>query len=327
MQSYRPTNIKQHNQKFITRILRNHAHPLTKSQLAKNTGLSVVTINKILPEMIENKEIIELETSVATGGRKASVFQINETSHMMLLAQFLESNGQIVISFILANRLGHPLPETKKIMTNISIERFLQWIQDFQKEFATLDTLIIGITGVEINGKLKIMDYLPFLDLNLKEQLARTGITNIVIENDINAASLGFCEEKTDILAGIYFPENFPPGASLIIDHTIFHGKNNLSGEIKHLPNQPYTYPLDTTKISQAVTDALQTLISVYDPEEIICFIPTKWATQLNISETKEQLATVFPYTSLPVITVTDVFEHHYQQGLIQLGLAVFDSM
>ena len=52
----------------------------------------------------------------------------------------------------------------------------------------------------------------------------------------MNAAVFHFKEEKK-IVAGIYFPKNYPPGAGLVIDQQLFKGANHLSGEIKHLPH------------------------------------------------------------------------------------------
>lgn len=329
MKSYRPTNIKAHNQLVITQVLRDNQVPLTKSQLSTLTNLSVVTINKLLPEMVTSQQIRELPAPVATGGRKALVYQLNHLFHVILIMQILEINNEIQVLFTVTDMLGGILADNQLGRERLSPESILTHLRSFKHDFPTLDTVIIGIPGVAVNDTLKIMDYEPLVNLNIKELLAAEDITNLLIENDVNAATLGFINEAEQISAGLYFPKEFPPGAALVINNQIFHGKNNLSGEIKHLPSyQKMTYPISSPKeISAALSAALQTIISMYDPEEIIVFLPTSWQADLNFNEITLELERLFPYDVLPIITLSDQFETYHRQGLIRLGVSLVEGL
>lgn len=72
MKSYQPKSIKELNQKILINLLKANQDSLTKSQLAHAAGLSVVTINKLLPDLVASNAIKESENPVQTGGRQAA---------------------------------------------------------------------------------------------------------------------------------------------------------------------------------------------------------------------------------------------------------------
>ena len=72
MKAYKPKNIKEHNKELISDYIKNSQLPLTIRQISEGTQLSVVTINKLILELIENSTIKALEKHAKTGGRFAT---------------------------------------------------------------------------------------------------------------------------------------------------------------------------------------------------------------------------------------------------------------
>ena len=66
MKAYKPKNIKEHNKELISDYIKNAHLPLTIRQISDGTQLSVVTINKLIVELIESDTIISLDKHAKT---------------------------------------------------------------------------------------------------------------------------------------------------------------------------------------------------------------------------------------------------------------------
>ncbi|EOH76340.1 MULTISPECIES: ROK family protein [Enterococcus] len=319
MKAYQPTTIKLHNQAVLLDLLKQQQAPMTKRQLADASQLSVVTINKLLPELIEKQLLLTTDQPQRTGGRQAAAYQYNAQRTLLLIIQFIEEDQQIVIRFSVVDLVGNILHHEQSAEGRLP--QFLQAIRQIKQEYPKISLAVVGIPGVEIAGRLKIMDAPAFKDMALGELIEKEIAVKTLIENDVNAAVFHFKEEKK-IVAGIYFPKNYPPGAGLVIDQQLFKGANHLSGEIKHLPHL-YTasYPLATEAIPEQVTATLQAIVAVTDPHQVILFLPSEWQALVSRSFLEKQLAAVFQYGVLPKLHFSDRFSENYLAGLITMGI------
>lgn len=320
MKAYKPKNIKAHNQDLLIELLKQNVTPMTKRQLSEQSHLSVVTINKLIPGIVQQNIFIELDTPIETGGRHAIAYKFNERRKLILINQFIEKEKNMVVNFYVVDLLGNIIDTG--YLSSINLVSFLETILTIKTKFPEISISLSGIPGVEIDKKLKIMDFMPFKNLNLNEEITNRLAIDSFIENDINAATFGYSSESNHILAGVYFPENFPPGASLIINQHIFKGYNNLSGEIKHLPNLKHKhFPLKTSELNSIIAESLQSIIAMYDPYEIILYAPKKWIRHLDKEFLVKNLSEIFSYNVLPKITISQDFSQDYLNGLIKLGL------
>lgn len=321
MKSYQPKSIKEHNQQLLIKLLKEKQDALTKSQLAQEAGLSVVTINKLLPELVASNLITESEHLVQTGGRQATAYQFNAFHELLLIIQFIELEQKMVLKFYLVDLLGRVMLHEQ--LSNITLDNFRTKLKELNKRYPEIQLIVTGIPGVEINEKLKIMDFRPFKDLALHTEITQIIPVHTIIENDINATTFGFATGiENKVIAGIYFPENFPPGAALVIHNKLFHGSNHLSGEIKHLPNlSEIAFPLSALQAKEVVTTAVQAVIAMYDPHEIILFIPKEWYSFIHKDAMTKHLANVFSYGVSPSLHFSRKFDALYLDGLIKIGL------
>lgn len=320
MKAYKQKNIKEHNQDLLIELLKQNASPMTKRQLSEQSHLSVVTINKLIPEIVQKKIFIELDTPFETGGRHAIAYKFNERRKLFLINQFIEKENKMVVNFYIVDLLGHIIK--KETLSSIQLVTFLETISNIKSKFPEISLSLSGIAGVEVDKKLKIMDFEPFRHLDLNDEITKKIAIDSFVENDVNAATFGYSLESKHIIAGAYFPESFPPGASLIINQQIFRGYNNLSGEIKHLPNLKHTkFPLKNSELNSILTETLQSIIAMYDPHEIILYVPEKWLSYIEKKLIIKKLSEVFPYNVFPKITISQDFSQNYLNGLIKLGL------
>ncbi|OTN77350.1 hypothetical protein A5886_002450 [Enterococcus sp. 8G7_MSG3316] len=319
MKAYQPKNIKEHNQHLLLSILKEERVGMTTRQLAESSGLSVVTINKLLPELIENLWITPSEVRQKTGGRRAFAYQFNASRAFILVVQFIEKKQMIDFCFSIADLHGDIVFTIEKEIEDI--QNFRKMLKELKRLYPKIHKTVIGIPGVEIVGKLEISD-VPFLKgVTLREIIAAEIGADVVIENDVNAAAMHY-RSGSSIVGVIYFPEQFPPGGALVIGQQLFTGANQMSGEIKYLPQfDKVSFPLKVGEILMQVNAAVQAMVAMYDPNKLILFIPDRWADSVVPQSVATHLASVYADLILPEIVVETAFVQACLSGLIQIGI------
>lgn len=321
MKAYQPKNIKEHNKGLLIQLLKDSDVPLTKRELAQASQLSVVTINKLIPELLETGIITEMANPIETGGRYATAFEFNDEYQLILINLFIERRGEMVVDFYVINLSGHIVDQSS--LAYITLENFTQQLTAYKRKHPAISLSITGIPGVEPDNKLKIMDLATFKDLNLNGLISEMIQVPSLIENDVNAAALGFASDETAVLSSIYFPEISAPGGALIINQWIFKGHNNLSGEVKHLPFMyDMPFPLAQENRYPVIQDSIQSLVALYDPSDIVIFIPPAWNTATLASQLDQHIAQVFSYDTSVSIHISLDFDRYYLRGLIKLALS-----
>lgn len=318
MKAYQPKNIKAHNQALLLSILKEEHRGMTKRQLAEAADLSVVTVNKLLPEMVDNQWIIPLDIPQKTGGRRALAYQFNAMRALVLVIQFVEAHQKIRVSFFITDLNGAVMSTIKEAVTDS--KAFQQSLKNIKQTYPSIYKTVVGIPGVEVNGKLELMDAAAFKGVALRSIIAAEISDEIIIENDVNAAVMTYRQDAA-IVAAIYFPELFPPGAALVIGDHLFTGANQMSGEIKYLPHfDTVSFPLTLSDVSKHVAASVQAMIAMYDPHKIVVFIPRTWSELISPRTITSYLAAASGAFIVPEITVETDFSQACLTGLIQIG-------
>ena len=325
MKSHKPINIKNHNLNVLRNLLRENRSLSTK-ELSELSGLSVVSINKLLSELMGSGEVTIQEKPAITGGRRASIYQFNQNYNHFLVVQFTEKKQEIVALFHVCNLFGEVIEEKEFTKDELIWDLLKQNISAFIKKHPALKSIVFGIPGVEIEEKLKIMDFEPLSHLNLRQLVQEEFDLQVMIENDINAATLGYAVElntSDEIYVSLYYPENYPPGAGIVYDGKLFRGKHGLSGEIKHLPltSNEEIFPKPKEVLVKNIHEALQVVISMYDPTRIVIYTNHLDFSKDDLENIRNELTQVFPYFELTVLKLASSFQSDYLRGLIHLGL------
>jgi len=119
------------------------------AQLADASQLSVVTINKLLPELIEKQLLLTTDQPQRTGGRQAAAYQYNAQRTLLLIIQFIEEDQQIVIRFSVVDLVGNILHHEQSAEGRLP--QFLQVIRQIKQEYPKISLAVVGIPGVEID--------------------------------------------------------------------------------------------------------------------------------------------------------------------------------
>ena len=248
MKAYKPNTIKKHNLNILREILQQGKSYSTK-ELTEMIDLSVVSINKLLGELKQIGEIFVDQKAAVTGGKRAAVYRYNPNFRQMLILQFVEHNQEMFGELLVYNLFEEVVAQWTLSSAELTIDPLKDRIRQVILAYPSIQLLVFGIPGEELDGRLQIMDFEPLCNTGFRAIMLETFQLDIIIENDINAAALcqALIEPRKEICMSIYYPENYPPGAGIVIDGKIFHGKHGLSGEIKHLPiDNQYEFPRNT---------------------------------------------------------------------------------
>lgn len=331
MKSQKPNDLKQHNVRAIRELLSNQTNGLTKSDIANAISLSVVTTNKLISEMLKTGEVITLQNPVATGGRKAFVYKLNPSYRHLLAIQFVEQAKQPVAFFTVSTLEQEAIFQQIIPMNQEDGQEIIAAVAAILQRYPKTGVISIGIPGVEIDGSFQIMDFSSIKNTDLRNALREMTDLPILIENDINAATFGFSKliGTHDIVAGIYFLENYAPGSGLVIKDAIFRGANGLSGELKHLSYfEGLTFPItEDAQIMQMAEQSMRTIISMYDPQELVIFDTEKMLSAARLDQLLHRLKDIFPYGYLPEVTLQHDLSTYYLKGLNELALQFLQEL
>ncbi len=232
----KPQTIKEVNLSTVEQLLHNNG-PLSKPQLAKMTGLSLPTVNKLVDELEAHRYIRQVGPTGNGVGRKAMVYEIDRTVGCLIALYYRWGTYLCRITDI----IGDTLYEGSHILDNSTAETA------FSTTVAAIDDLIqkapfavksigIGVPGAVLpDGTLS---GIPKIDVwegyNLLERLKSKYAVDIWVENDVNLAGVGYyyanLAEQYNHLVYIYVGNGM--GSSAILNRKLFRGSTNFAGEL-----------------------------------------------------------------------------------------------
>ncbi len=220
---------------------------ITKSRIAAELNLTIVTVNNLVAELCEIG-ICEESGFVSNGGRKATLYRIN-SNYGYIISLSLTRNGLVgaIYDFSLALIQEEHIPcDISDVMDSIRQIRTYLHLQ-----IANInDKRILGI-GISVPGRaaedgsiISIPDFPQWNSVQLKAILSESISVPIYLENDTNALLLS---AKWSGLAGdrqsiVYLTTDDGVGAGFMQGNDVFYGSNNQSCEIGHItidPNGP----------------------------------------------------------------------------------------
>jgi len=239
--SGKPQVLKEVNTSIIEQLVF-ESGPLSKPELAKLTGLSLPTINKLVDDLEKNARLCSVGLSGKGAGRKAMLYEINRNSGCLLACYYLDGSYQCR----LADMQNKTLFEKSFPMGSASFK------QAMSSTFNTIDALIklaptevkiigIGLPGViQSNGCLLGIPQIPVWEgFNLRKTLLDRYGVMAYIENNVNLSAMGYyhthLQEKQENIVYLYVGNGI--GSGIIINNRLHLGSGNFSGEIGFMAN------------------------------------------------------------------------------------------
>ncbi len=250
----------------------------TKPQLADITGLSVVTVNSLMNTLLAAGEVLPDLTVASEGGRPAASFCYNSKFRMALAIYMHEYHGQDTAFYCVVDLLGNVIERREQSLSNVCVESFDAQIEELLGSYSQIQGVCFGIPGEEVNQKLIISDYEKMREQSLSGHIGEKFHIPVLVENDINAAVMGYCRQNNipgeECVIGLYFPDKYPPGAGIYLGGNIYKGKDGLAGEIKYLPLgidwDSFVY--HSEEIKEIIIKTIQTFCCICNPDQIVLY-------------------------------------------------------
>lgn len=249
----------------------------TIKELAGMTGLSFATIGNTLNDFVKSGEVALGEMVSATGGRPSQAYDFNaEYAHILALSVRVRS-GEHVIYACVGNLYGEIVWKTEHRFKRIDLTCFEQMTESCLRAYPTICVLAFSLPGVERNGVIVANDYAELEGVSFTKHFQEKYGLSVLVENDVNAAVLGYGKAiaPTSVLAGIYFPKYFNPGAGILIDGKILKGASGCAGEVSLLPLEidwlsiNYENPQQT---GSAISRLLSIFCGIVNPKHVVLY-------------------------------------------------------
>jgi len=235
--------MKSVNRSIILNKIRTDS-PISRAQIAKETKLTPPTVSSNVKALIEQGLVIESELGESQGGRKPTMLLINNEAFYVIGVDV----GPREIDYVVANLAGTIVTRTERKLTPpITNTEFLAILKEGINALITDSTIelekVIGI-GVAMHGVVEVETgislFAPNLGLKnipIKEELEKEFELEVKVENDARAMALGesWFGNHGDLDSMLVVNLGRGVGAGLVINGRLYHGAQNIAGEIGHM--------------------------------------------------------------------------------------------
>ena len=212
----------------------------TKSDVAKETSLSVATCNTLLNEMLEAGEILKQDQEVAKMGRPADRFIYNKDYHHVMSLCVLAVDSIQQIDWAVADAMGEVIDQgSKQIVspTQLSVDEVIQEVMAKDDKIASIS---IGIPGVTNKGVVERCDIKSLIGADLQNDFAKKYGVNVELRNDMDFVAYGaynYRFQGTGNMAVASFPEHNSGyvGCGFVIGGRVLTGFSKFSGELSYI--------------------------------------------------------------------------------------------
>ncbi|WP_379131185.1 ROK family protein [Paenibacillus sp. sgz500958] len=314
--------IKEINLNLVRKVLKEKKQA-TKKQIADTTGLSIVTVGTMLQQLTAQQEVLEVGLSSSSGGRPAQQYAYNDNYAFALILFPQEQGGASYIHSRVVNLSGNCVHESEVQVEAVDVLCFEGIIDNILEQYPSVQAIGFGLPGAEVDGTMVVSDYDGLRGVPVAGHFSSRYGRPVVIENDVNAAVIGYCHgAETSMDASVvylYFPERFAPGAGIYLHGKLYKGRRGFAGEIGNLPlgilwgDDSLLSSFDAA--CEAAAKLVVTVSSVLNPDTVVVSGSLLGPEHMKAVSTlcSEQL----PPGGMPEMRLSADFAADYTQGMI----------
>lgn len=321
--------LRQQNLSLLRRTLK-ELRLATKPQLSEASGLSVVTVNSLVKELVERDEAQVVEEVSSTGGRPAVQYRFYAERRLALVGYMYEQAGVDQLYVMLVNLLGEPLTllQERFPAVRVDMDFLVGVLRPYLQQYPAISTVLIGLPGVETAGRLKVVDYPALMDCAFSEEMSSRLQKPVQMVNDINAtvvglgASLGAVSQKETVL-GVYWPQDYPPGAGILIRGQLYTGRDGVAGEIGHRFGRPGRVKQQVSHQAE-VMEMTELLTRMWNPHRLVFY--DEQLTEAAIAEIQAGCRGRIPIRFLPELSLRTSIHQDYRRGMCLLAESLLEN-
>ncbi len=301
----------------------------TKLTVANATGLSVATCGNILNELLENGEVIEVDTEQPNGGRPARRFTYNANYCYVGCMYIGYENGVPKITYAVSNLIGEIIEENSVILDSIDYGAIENLIVQLTETYDMIKAIGIGVPAVVYEGiVVGDCDIRNLINFPLEKKLKARFPLEIVVENDMNLIAVGFYRKQNydqdKNIAVIEFPKDKCIGSGIIIEGHIIKGNTNFAGEVSYLPfditQEEQLKRLDSEEgFLPLAVKTIVSVIAVINPDTIV--LTGELVRSDMLEEISHECLKTIPKEHMPRIIIREDIYEDYMNGLISVTI------
>ncbi|PAD26367.1 ROK family protein [Niallia circulans] len=236
--------VKKENKSLCLNLIKNTA-PISRADIAQQTGLTKGTVSSLVSELINEQLIYESGHGESNGGRRPVMLLFNEMAGYSIGIDL----GVNYILGILTDLQGNIIYRINEKYENSSYEDTLRTIKKIittlinaaPKSVYGVIGIGIGVPGItNMDGDILLAPNLGWNNVSLKSQLEEEFHLPVLVENEANTGAYG--EKKFGVGQPyqnlIYVSAAIGIGAGIIINGELYKGALGYSGEIGHMTIQ-----------------------------------------------------------------------------------------
>lgn len=247
------TRMRDMNLSLILNTLRTAA-PLSRSGLARRTGLNKATVSSIVRELLEQQFVRELGSDRAPNdvGRPAINLELNPEAGYIIGAEIGVDFVSVIATNFAVEVVSRRYESTLKHYDRQAIlDRFLFLLQEsceqLQRQGKRIFGIGVGVPGlVDISaGTVLIAPNLGWRDVPLRRILRETLNVPVYLANEANLAALGesFFGAGGDSTFMLYVSSGVGIGGGIVLNGQLLEGATGFAGEVGHMTVEREGYP------------------------------------------------------------------------------------
>lgn len=319
----------------------------TKAELAAQTGISVVSCNKILNDLCAAGEVLATDEMKVpeVHGRAARVYQYNAVYQLVGCVYFATDHEKIIQCSVVADLTGKVLEQKREEIHSIDDACILEAVRQLAAQHSKLRVCAVGLPASVHRGVIKLSSFSELNGMPLQQHLQHElPDIKILVENDTNAIAYGFyrtaCGSRDTTIGLIFSPDgvctsdadnriwhnrtdatinDLSLGAGFVSCGRILRGFSGFAGEIWSLPALREQTPGMTPVNPMVITDIVLSIIAILNPE--IIALTGGYITEKRIEEVREQCSKRIHPQDMPKLLYRSDTHMDYIQGLVHIAL------
>ncbi|MDU5022188.1 MAG: ROK family protein, partial [Clostridiales bacterium] len=306
--------IKSINTKTVRKIL-NENESISKTDIAKYTGLSFPTVSTVIEYLIETNEVVEVGFKDSLGGRCAKKYSLNPMYACSLLL-YLEGRK---INWIVNDFCMKKIDSEIADINGCILEEIDNIVSLVKSRYSQLASIFIGVASNVKDGKLTSkIEYSELQGIDIIKYFSDKYSIPVDIENDMNIAIKGYWErhdnKNIESVVNIYMGDN-GIGSSMIIGGHVWKGSSNFAGELHYLPIYDnnikcYTSDFEGVNMVEYYGKIVQSYIALINPNLIVIYNNSYISDKLE--EIKNYCKNIIPEEVMPNIIISNEFIKDY---------------
>ncbi|MDR1745177.1 MAG: ROK family protein, partial [Planctomycetota bacterium] len=240
MKSGNSAMVRRINREVIREALRTRGEAGI-AELSRSTGLSPATCSNIIPGLVADGEVLELDERRSRGGRPARVYAYNPDHTLIAAILLLCADGGTAIRHSIRNGAGAVVSSGAAAPEPFSLKRLDAFLDRLLRDFPAIRAVALSVPGVVDNsGGAEMCDIAELSGVNLEKHIRSRHALATVVENDTNFAAAGYQSNHPETagsgLAFMLFPVDKAPGCGIALGGALVKGKSNFAGEVSFIP-------------------------------------------------------------------------------------------